>query len=159
RAIHVDDGDHVTSGQPLVDLDPTDLTADLQSLLYDRGQAALDAEVARLLLTRDPKTPFRAVNGVDPALAEANHAQAVSEITKHLAEVAGTQSTIDERNATLDGNAAQIERAKATLPLLEERRESVASLWDKRVGARPPVLDAEQQVIEKKAELKAAQAS
>jgi hemolysin D len=158
RAIHVDDGDHVAANQLLVDLDPTDIRADLQSMIYDRGQAELDAEIARVLLTRDPHEPFKGPANVNPALLEANRAQAVSEITKHLAQIAGTRSDIDQRNATLDANAAQIERARATLPLLEERRSSMTILWDKRMGTRQPVLDAEQQVIEKEAELKGAEA-
>jgi hemolysin D len=159
RAIYVDDGDHVAAGQLLVDLDPTDLHADLQSMSYDHGQAMLDAEVARVLLSRNPDTPFSAIAGVDLALIDANHAQAVSEITKHLAQISETQSDIDQRGATLEANAAQIERARATLPLLEEKRANVGTLWDKRVGTRQPVLDAEQQLIEKRAELASAEAS
>jgi hemolysin D len=159
RAIHVDDGDHVHAGELLVDLDPTDLHADLQSMLYDHGQAALDAEVARVLLTMETTTAFNAPDGVDAVLAEANHAQAISEITRHLAQIAQTQSEVDQRDAALEANAAQIERAKATLPLLTERHANVGTLWEKRMGTRQPVLDAEQQLIEKRAELKAAEAS
>jgi hemolysin D len=159
RAIHVDDGDHVHAGDLLVDLDPTDLHADLQSMLYDHGQAALDAEVARVLLTMDTATAFNAPDGVDPVLAEANHAQAISEITRHLAQIAQTQSEVDQRDAALEANAAQIERARATLPLLTERHANVGTLWEKRMGTRQPVLDAEQQLIEKRAELKTAEAS
>jgi hemolysin D len=159
RAIHVDDGDHVHAGELLVDLDPTDLHADLQSMRYDRGQAALDAEVARVLLTMDTAAAFHAPDDIDPVLAEANHAQAVSEITRHLAQIAQTRSEIDQRNAALEANAAQIERAKATLPLLSERHANVGALWEKRMGTRQPVLDVEQQLIEKRAELKAAEAA
>ena len=159
RAIHVDDGDHVAAGELLVDLDPTDLAADLQSMLYDRGQASLDAEMAKLLLTRDPQAPFARPEGVEPALAEANHAQAVSEIGKHRAEVASLAADIAQRRAELESNAAQIEKARATLPLLEEKHANLQSLWDKRVGPRQPVLDAEQQLIDKRAELKSAEAA
>lgn len=52
RAIRVDDGDHVQAGELLVELDPTDIRADLDQLQYDAHQAALDAEVGRLLLSR-----------------------------------------------------------------------------------------------------------
>ena len=34
RAIHVKDGDNVVSGQPLIDLDPTDAAADYLSLIH-----------------------------------------------------------------------------------------------------------------------------
>ena len=159
RAIDVDDGDHVAKGQVLVELDPTDVKADLAGLLYDRGQAALDAEVARLLMTRDPQAKFDAPEGVDPTLAEANHAQALAEIHKHLAQVAGAEAELAQKQAALDANAATIERAQKTLPLLEEKNSVATILYAKQAGARPPVLDSEQQVIEKRAELDAAKAS
>ena len=51
RIIHVDEGDHVSAEQLLVELDPTEIKADLDTLLYDQRQAALDAELARILLS------------------------------------------------------------------------------------------------------------
>ena len=159
RSIYVDDGDHVTAGQLLVDLDPTDVKTDLDSLLYNQGQAALDAEVARLLLTKDRQTRFKVPDNVDPALAEANHSEALNEISKHLAQIAGIDSSIAKQKAILEATQAEIERATATLPLLTEKYQSALSLYKSRDGARTPVLDSDQAVIEKQAELKSAQAS
>lgn len=51
RTIRVDEGDHVSAEQLLVELDPTEIKADLDTLLYDQRQAALDAELARILLS------------------------------------------------------------------------------------------------------------
>lgn len=159
HSIHVDDGDHVAAGQVLVELDPTDVKADLSGLFYDRGQAALDAEVARLLMTRDPQSKFQVPEGVDLALADANHAQAIAEIEKHLAQLAETDAELSQKRASLDANGVAIERAKATLPLLEEKNATAKTLYDKQFGARPPVLDSEQQLIEKRAELSSAEAA
>lgn len=159
RAIRVDDGDHVAAGEVLVELDPTDVKADLGALVYDRGQAALDAEVARLLMTRDPQGPFATPQGVDPVLAEANHAQALAEIRKHLAQVAGAEAELAQRKAALQANGVTMTRAKTTLPLLEEKNATAKTLYDKQFGARPPVLDSEQALIEKRAELSTAEAS
>ena len=113
RAIHVDDGDHVKAGDLLVDLDPTDLHADLQSLLYDHGQAALDAEVARLLLSRDPDGPFAVPEGVDPVLAERTAAQALSEIGKHLAELLSLRSDMAQHRADARGQRPRRSRRRA----------------------------------------------
>ena len=159
RAIHVDDGDHVTAGQVLVELDPTDVKADLDALVYDRGQAALDAEVARLLMTRDRQGEFHAPVGVDAALVEANHDQALAEIRKHLAQISETEAEVAQKQAALEANAATIERAQATLPLLIEKNATAKTLFAKQAGARPPVLNSEQQVIEKRAELATAEAA
>jgi hemolysin D len=157
RAIHVDEGDHVAAGQLLVDLDPTEARADLDALLYNRRQAALDAEVARVLLTRNTAEPFRVPDGADPVLVEQSRDQAQREIEKHLAAVAGYEADIAQKAAALESNDAQIERARLTIPLLEEKHETALGLYDKRYGARPPVLESEQQLVEKRAELKAAE--
>jgi HlyD family type I secretion membrane fusion protein len=157
RAIHVDEGDHVAAGQLLVDLDPTEARADLDALVYNRTQAALDAEVARVLLSRDPGEPFRGPEGADPVLVEQSHSQAQREIEKHLATVSGYEADIAQKEAVLQSNDAQIERARLTLPLLQEKNETAKTLYDKKFGTRPPVLESEQQLVEKRAELKTAE--
>jgi HlyD family type I secretion membrane fusion protein len=157
RAIHVDEGDHVVAGQLLVDLDPTEARADLDALVYNRTQAALDAEVARVLLSRDPSEPFRGPEGADPVLVEQSHSQAQREIEKHLATVSGYEADIAQKEAALQSNDAQIERARLTLPLLQEKNETARTLFDKKFGTRPPVLESEQQLVEKRAELKTAE--
>src|SRR5262245_29455016 len=157
RAIHVDEGDHVTAGQLLVDLDPTEARADLDALIYNRTQAALDLEVTRVLLTRNPDEPFRAPDGADPVLAAQSRTQAQREIERHLAAVAGYEADIAQKRAALMVNAAQIERARLTIPLITEKHDTARTLYDKRIGARPPVLDTQQQLVEKQAELKAAE--
>jgi len=157
RAIRVEEGDHVDEGQLLVDLNPTEAQADLGTLLYNRAQAGLDAEVARVLATRDPAEPFRVLPDVDPALAAQNRQQAEREIERHLAAVAGIEADLAQKRAGLEANEAQVERARVLLPLLQERYTTLKGLYDKQYGARPPVLDAEQQLVEKRADLKAAE--
>jgi hemolysin D len=159
RAIRIDDGDHVQAGELLVELDPTDIRADLDQLQYDAHQAALDAEVARLLLTRDVYADFHAPQGVDAVLAEANHSQATSEIRKHLAQIAGLHADMAQRRAAAETAQVQIARADATIPIIEEKHATAKGLYEKKYGARPPVLDAEQALIDKKAEHDAALAS
>jgi hemolysin D len=157
RAIHVDEGDHVKSGDLLVDLDPTEARADLDALIYNLAQAALDAEVARVLLTRNVDEPFHGPEGADPVMVEQSHGQAQREIEKQLATIAGFEADMAQKDAALYANDAQIERAQLTLPLLEEKNETAKGLYDKQYGTRPPVLDSEQALVEKRAELKSAQ--
>jgi membrane fusion protein, hemolysin D len=138
RAIHVDEGDHVTAGQLLVDLDPTEARADLDALLYNRAQAELDAEVACVLLTRNPEEPFRGPTAAAPELVEQSHNQAQREIEKHLATIAGFEADIAQKEAALQSNDAQIERARLTLPLLQEKNETAKGLYARPTGERPP---------------------
>ncbi len=159
RAIYVDEGDHVVAGQLLVDLDPTEAQADLGTLRYNLFQAELDAEVARVLLTRDPATRFVAPAGSDPELVAGNWMQAKREIERHLAALAELDAERGQKQASLESNAAQIERLSTILPLLEEKLTTATGLWDKRYGARPAVLDAAQEVAEKRGDLKAARSN
>ena len=156
RAIHVEEGDHVRAGQLLVELDPTEAEADLDQLAYNRLQAALDAEVARVLLTRDPAEPFQAPAGADPALVAYGRDQAAREVEKHLAAVLGLEAELAQKAALIAAAQNQIERARLILPLLEERLATHTGLYERRVGARPPMLEAQQQVLERQAELKGA---
>src|SRR6185437_4344063 len=156
RAIRVDEGDHVTAGQLLVDLDLTEAKADLDALLTNRAQAALDAELARVLLTRDIMEPFRVPHGADPILVEQSRDQAQREIEKQLATGAGYEADIVEKTAALEANDAQIERAELTIPLLQEKNDVAKGLYQKGYGAKPPVLESEQQLLEKRAELRTA---
>ncbi|MBR1137944.1 MULTISPECIES: HlyD family type I secretion periplasmic adaptor subunit [Bradyrhizobium] len=157
RTIHVDEGDHVKAGQLLVDLDPTEARADLDSLRSVRAQAALDAEVARVLLSRNPEEEFRPPADADPVLVAQSRDQAHREIEKHLATMAAYQADIAQKSAALEANDAQIERARLTIPLLQEKNDVAKGLFEKGYGPRPPVLESEQQLVEKRAELRSAQ--
>ena len=157
RAIHVDEGDHVKAGELLVDLDPTEARADLGSLLTSRAQSALDAEVARVLLTRDAAEPLHPPRDADPVLVAQSIDQARREIEKHRATTAAFEADIAQKIAALDANDAQIERAKLTIPLLQEKNDVARGLYEKGYGPRPPVLESEQALVEKRAELRAAE--
>jgi hemolysin D len=156
RAIRVDEGDHVTAGQLLVDLDLTEAKADLDVLLTSRSQAALDAELARVLLTRDTEASFHIPVGADPILVEQSREQARREIEKQLAITTGFEADIAEKKAALEANDAQIERAELTIPLLQEKNDVAKGLYQKGYGAKPPVLESEQQLLEKRADLRSA---
>jgi hemolysin D len=93
---------------------------------------------------------------VDAALAAQNKVQAEREIERHLAAVAGIEADLAQKRAALETNTAQIERARDVVPLLEERHGVLKGLYERQVGARPPVLEAEQLLVERRADLRAA---
>jgi membrane fusion protein, hemolysin D len=66
RAIHVRDGDRVTAGRVLVELDPTVATAERNRVRHDLLRARLD--VARLTALRAALEPNGAFSGQKPAL-------------------------------------------------------------------------------------------
>lgn len=153
RSIHVDDGDHVTAGQVLVELDPTEAQADLGTLLNDRRHAAIEAEIARAIMGGPNAKIFVAPHGLDAELIEASRGRAWNEAQKHRALIQELRANIEEKRAAIANAALQIERDQKTLPLMEERLKAVKALWDARNGPRPPVLDAEQVLIERRAQV------
>jgi hemolysin D len=159
RAIYVDDGDHVKAGQALVDLDPTDVTTDLEALRYDSGQAALDAEVAQLLVTMNPDEVFHAPADVDPALVEANHQLAMSTIRQFLARQAEAQAGIAQKQAAVDVSRVAVDRAKKILPLLKEKDFAISTLERKGFGSHAAARESAQGSIDATASVASAETS
>ena len=149
RTIHVQDGDHVTSGQPLIDLDPTDAAADHDRMERERVARALD--VARLdsLLGGGPvERPMATPGEVDPLLLEAARRLLDSQWHERTAKLAALDGEIERRRAELAGAATDVERFKAVLPLLRDRSESLGGLANKGFTSRIHASEVQQQLIE-----------
>ena len=82
KAIHVEEGSHVRAGDVLIELDPTDTSANLESLRYDHNQALLDAEAARILLAGGGLENFVDPPGANPVLSAAVRDQTREELAR-----------------------------------------------------------------------------
>jgi hemolysin D len=149
RAIHVQDGDHVTAGQPLIDLDPTDASADHERLERERVARALD--VARLdsLLGGGPiERPFVAPGNVDPPLLEAAKRLLEAQWQERTAKLAALDGEIERRRAELQGAETDVARFQAIIPLLRDRSDSLGGLANKGFTSRIHASEVQQQLIE-----------
>ena len=149
RAIHVQDGDHVKAGQPLIDLDPTDAAADHERL--DRERAARALDVARLdsLLGGGPSArPFAPPEGADPLLVEAARRLLDSQWLERTAKLAALDGEIERRRGELRVAQTEIDRFKATMPLLRDRSDSLAGLAAQGLTSRLRASEVQQQLIE-----------
>jgi hemolysin D len=149
RAIHVQDGDHVKAGQPLIDLDPTDASADHERL--DRERAARALDVARLdtLLGGGPVArPFAPAEGADPLLVESARRLLESQWQERKAKLATLDGEIERRKGELRVADTEVERFKATLPLLRDRSDSLAGLAAQGLTSRLRASEVQQQLIE-----------
>src|SRR6185312_11998018 len=129
RAIHVEDGDHVTAGQPLIDLDPTDATADLDKAERERIARALD--VARLdsLLAGGPDAaPLQEPEGSPPNLLAAAQRRLESQWQEITAKLAALDGEVERRTSEIRVAESEVERLKAILPLLHDRSDSLNGL-------------------------------
>ena len=149
RAIHVQDGDHVSTGQPLIDLDPTDASADHERLERERAARALD--VSRL---DSPSAAGRPTGRSSPPPAPTpscwSSAQRLLDLQWHerAAKLAALDGEIERRRSELQGAETDVERFKAVLPLLRDRSDSLVGLASKGFTSRIHASEVQQQLVE-----------
>lgn len=157
RAIHVKDGDRVAAGQPLIDLDPTDASADYARMERERVARALDVARLDALLAGGARQPVLAVPGeVDPLLAEAARRLLAAQWLERTAKLAALDGEIERRRAELRVAHTDIERFNAVLPLLKDRSDSLGGLAAQGFTSRLRASEVKQQLIETEKGLAAA---
>jgi len=149
RALHVKDGDHVAAGQPLIDLDPTDATADHDRMERERVARALDIARLDTLLGGGPsEVAFVSPGDVDPILLESARRLLVSQWQERTAKLAGLDGEIERRRAELRMAETDVERYRATIPLMRDRSDSLSGLAAQGFGSRLKASEMQQQLIE-----------
>lgn len=153
RAIHIEEGDHVDAGQIVLELDPTDALANVESLEFDLVQAQLDAAVAIGLLGEVVPEKIELPANIDPILTQSTRWLLEDRLKKHHAAQSGIESEILRLAAT--DRAAQIELTKIadTLPLIQERLSAQEMLLERGITQKPLVLSLRQEMIERQAAL------
>jgi len=151
-AIHVDDGDHVRSGDVLVELDASLRRADRDRLANTLAAARVESARLHALAART-LAEFTPPPGLDRDLVEAHRRLLCSELDAHDAELAGIDAATARQRAQLDGVAASIDRLARTLPLITERAAARQSLALRGHGSRLAWLELEQLRIERAQDL------
>lgn len=129
-AIHVHDGDHVTAGQLLIELDPTLSAAELEqaskALLTDDMEVARNRAVVNGLDGHG--LGFAAPVGTPEVVARDQRELAAAQLSEVLSTVAGYNAARD--SALADARSASATRAKldATLPILDHELEAMNRL-------------------------------
>lgn len=134
KRVLVKDGDRVTVGQPLVELDPTTASADKATVDEARKAAESDVLRARAILealTRSaaaPRTAFPETwTPADKASAQAQLVAEWGDITAKLGKLA---SEISRRQAEIATARAAVGKLEATLPLSQQREQDAKRLAD-----------------------------
>lgn len=149
RAIHVKDGDHVKAGQPLIDLDPTDASADVDRLEREFMARSLDVTRLDSLLGGGPsRAPFAPRADSDAQLREAAHRMLLSQWQERTAKLASLDGEVERRRAELRVAETEIDRYAAALPLLRDRYERLAELARKGLMSKLRESEAQQQLVE-----------
>lgn len=158
-AIRVADGDHVKAGQPLIELDPTEIAADRDRFARDLLQAELDLAGARGLqavLTGGDAPhlvdPPAAASSLDRATAEADmQAEAIGQ----KAKLADLDQQITEKEAEAGEAVASRDKLTAELPLVQQEADIRTKLKDMEFGNKIAWLEAEQRLVEQKHDIDA----
>src|SRR3984893_9593295 len=145
RAIHVRDGQHVTAGSALIELDPTTSGAEHERQASEL--AAARVQIARLRALLAEGSALEAPEDADPAFVSLLQRMLFDQRGEHESRLEAAQLLVDQRRAMVDGTQADIDRLGATIPILTERSAAVKTLLEGGFVARMQYLEIEEQRI------------
>jgi hemolysin D len=155
RAIHVQEGQSVRAGEVLVELDPTTSEADRNRQAAEFLAARLDAARLSAMVAEsgDAEAAFAAPPGATPTQVALARQLIISQSAEHRAKLAELDRQKAQSEANRAAVAANVEKLNAIVPLLRQRFEMRAYLYDKQYGSKLNYLDAQQDLVDKENEL------
>ena len=156
-AIHVGDGDHVTAGQVLIELDNRTVKAERDKIARDLVQARLTAAQLTALKAGleggDPEAAF-----VPPPDSPARLvARARSDVTARAAEQAAKLASLDrqiaQKQAEAEEIAATVAKLQASMPILAQQVDVRQQAMAIQFGNKLAYLEVEQRLVEQQHEL------
>src|SRR5262249_23226656 len=152
RAIHVHDGDQLKTGDMLIELDPTIVSADRDRLVHDLMQYKLEAAQFSALkrqIDGGRELPeFIAPMGAPTREAEIARDATRARAREQAARLASFDQQIRAKEAEYDEAGAVIEKLNATIPVLEEKERLRRQLTEVQLGTRFAYLDAKQALLD-----------
>lgn len=156
KAIHVRDGQMVTLGQVLLELDATTAAADSERLRNEALTARLEALRAQALLTalssnRSPK--LKPLDGADAVRLLAEQSQAAGQYQEYQARQLQLQAEIARRQAELQATQDQVVKLEQTAPIARQRAQDYQKLVKENFISQHGYLEREQARIEQEQDL------
>ena len=138
RAIHVQDGQSVKTGEVLIELDSTMSGAELGHFKSDLISAQLDAARLRAAIAghENPLADFKPPDGATPDLVEMHRRYLISETAEQNSKLAAIDRQVAQKEAERATVDATIKKLDATIPLLQERVEVRKQLYQKELGSK-----------------------
>jgi hemolysin D len=162
RAIHVEDGQSVTRGDVLVELDATDVEASLEQVRDElratknevqRSKALIQALATRRLVSTEFETLFSAD---DWPLQEQLLIASYEEIDASVDEI---RHAIERAESARTSSEEQVLKLESVLPIITERTDALEGLSERNLVSRSQYLELKQQRIEAEQDLKSERAS
>jgi len=150
QAIHVRDGQSVTAGQVLIELDPTMNEAERNHLRSDLTSAQLDVARLRAALrgSDDPVSEFRPPAAAPPSLVAMQRQFLVSQTGEFAAKLEALDRQRAQKEAERATIGATIAKLDATIPLLKERVNIRKGLADKELVSKIIYLETLHQLVD-----------
>jgi hemolysin D len=123
RAIHVADGQSVSEGAVLIELDPTINASETTHLQSDLQAARLDIARLRAALadTDDPLAAFQPAGGASPSLVAMQRQFLIAQLAEHKAKISALDGQKAQKEAELGTIQANIDKLDAVIPTIQER--------------------------------------
>src|SRR3569623_504331 len=156
KAIHVRDGQEVTPGQLLIELDATSAAADSDRLRNEALTAQLEALRAQALLSAlehgvPPK--LKPLTGVEAGRLLAEQSQATGQYREYQARQLQLQAEITRRRAELQTTQEQVSKLEQTAPIARQRAQDYRKLMKEKFMSQHGYLEREQARIEQAQDL------
>jgi hemolysin D len=151
-AIHVQDGDNVTAGQILIELDRTVTQAERKHVASDLIASHLD--VARLVALRDSfesgaiPSDIAVPAGASTAEVARTKSSMRSQAGEQLAKLASVNRQIEQKKAESESVIATIAKIDASMPLVEETASIRKKAMEIQYGNHIAYLEAQTKLVE-----------
>ncbi len=149
KAINVHEGQHVHSGDVLIELDANQADADAKAAQVELATAALTKAGDNAILNygANGRTNFNAPAGSDAAAAQAEHELVKTRVEEYNAKRESLEEKRQAAVATVAATQAEIDKLKDTLPLLKEQWDEQKTLAADGFGSRQKYLQTQQAYI------------
>jgi hemolysin D len=150
RAIHVRDGQNVSAGDVLIELDPTITVAEQEHIRTDLIAAQLDIARLRAALSNSdsPEDAFQPPAGASSDLIAMQRQFLAKQTEEYRAKLASLDRQRAQKEAERDTTAALISKLEADEPIIRERVDIRKGLLDKALGSRLTYLETLQLLTE-----------
>jgi hemolysin D len=154
RAIHVHDGQKVTAGETLIELDPTMNEAERKHYQSDLVAAQLDAaRLAAQLADGDAAANFKPPTDAPSGLVALQRKFLFDQVAEQHSKLEVLNRQRDQKQAERETVEASVGKLEASLPILQERLDIRKTLYEHTTGSKASYLELLQTVVEQRHEI------
>ena len=155
RAIRVEDGQAVSAGDVLIELDPTVNAAERDHLRNDLLAEQLNVARLRAALAGgdDPVADFRPPADADLGLIGTQRALLINQVAEHRAKIAALARQQAQKEAERATIAATIHKLESTIPVIQQRVDIRKTLMDRELGSKLTYFETLQTLVEQQEDL------